>query len=93
MPAQKLHIPPHSALQLRKRLKIKPLLNPPSIPSYRSFSIFVRKSQHAAAGVLDENDLARAEEVLRDQDGAESVASGAAGVADDVGVAEGDAEG
>ena len=43
--------------------------------------------------MLDEEDLGRAEELLGDYEGAEGVTGGGAGVADDVGVAEGDAEG
>lgn len=43
--------------------------------------------------VLDDEHLRGAEELLGDDDRPESVAGAAAGVADDVGVAEGDAEG
>lgn len=44
-------------------------------------------------GVLDDEDFGRLEQLLGDDEGAEGVAGAAAGVADNVGVAGGDAEG
>ncbi|KAB8349427.1 hypothetical protein FH972_023454 [Carpinus fangiana] len=53
-----------------------------------ALGIGVLEGQHAAAGVLDEDDLLRAEQLLRDDERAQGVACVAAGVADDMGVAE-----
>ncbi len=44
-------------------------------------------------GMLDDEDFGGLEQLLGDDEGAEGVAGAAAGVADDVGVAGGDAEG
>ena len=44
-------------------------------------------------GMLDDEDFGRLEQLLGDDEGAEGVAGAAAGVADDMGVAGGDAEG
>ena len=53
----------------------------------------VIESQHAAPRVLDDQHIGRAEQLLRDDQRAEGVVRRGAGVADDVGCAEGDAEG
>ena len=57
--------------------------------SVRTFacSCSIGEGEHAAVGVMDHDDLARAEQLLGDDQRAERVAGQAAGVADDVGVA------
>lgn len=58
----------HSTLQFPKRQEIKAFIDFASIPPHSSFGILVRKNQHAAPSVLDQHDLARPKQVLRDQD-------------------------
>lgn len=84
---QKLNISLHSSLKLRKRLKIKSLINFSSIPLHRGFRIIVRERQHSTSSMLDQHYLSRPEQMLGDQNGPESVFRVASGVTDDVGVA------
>lgn len=85
---QELNVSLHSRLKLRKRLKIKSLVNLPTIPLHRSFRVVVRERQHSTSSMLDQHYLSRPEQMLRDQNGPESVFRVASGVADNVGVAE-----
>lgn len=58
------------------------------IPFETGFEQVIGKGEHAAAGVVDQDDLVRIQEVVRDDEAADGVFSDhAAGVADDVGFA------
>jgi len=58
---------------------------------HHTASVFVPERQHTAFGVFYDEDFGGAEELLGYDYGAQGVTSGAAGVANDMGVAEGDA--
>lgn len=73
-------------VQFLNRLRTQVLLHQTS----RSLSI---EQEHAAAGVLDYDDLLCPEKLLGDDDGAQRVFDAAASIADDMGGAERNAEG
>lgn len=90
---QETDIIPNSTLQLRKRLEIKPFFQLPTVRPDRRSRVLIRERQHPAPSVIDQHDLTRAQQVLRDEYRAQGVASVASGVADHVRVAESDSEG
>ena len=67
---QKLHIILHSLVKIRKRLKVQAsqLLLPTSaeILLHNRMCVFVLEREHATAGMLYEEDLVRAEQLLGD---------------------------
>ena len=73
---QKFHILPNRLLEIRKRQEIKTLrLQLPRRPLAQiliddRIDVFVLERQHSTPGVLDQEDRGRAEELLRDYDGA-----------------------
>ena len=100
--SQKRHIILNPLPELRKRQPIKPLTVygikfghslRTQILCDRGIDPVVREALHATMGMLDDEDFGRLEQLLGDDEGAEGVAGAAAGVADDMGVAGGDAEG
>ncbi len=53
-------------------------LDSPEVLLHNPIGILILKRQHTAPGVLDEDDLGGAEELLADDDGAETVDGGGA---------------
>lgn len=89
-PFQKLHISRHRLLQIWKRLEVRPKRGfrlfggvRPEVSGRDIEGVLVLEGQHAAAGVLDEDDFLGAEELLGDDEGAEGVAGVTAGCGDD----------
>ncbi len=77
----------HVLLEVRKRLQGEPGLDPHLLLDLL-LELVVGEGEHAAVGVVDEDDLAGAQEALGDGKRADLVVGyDAPGVADDVGVA------
>lgn len=92
---QKLDIIKDCTVQLRERQKVQSLHFSRSLITqtllHDRSRIFILERQHAAAGVLDYEDLSGAKQLLADDQGAQTFNCAATRVADDVGVAECDA--
>ena len=88
-PGNRLH---HVRVRVRERLR-RPGRPDPGVPLDLRLELVIGELGHAAVGVVDEDDLPGAEQPLADHQRADHVVGDdAAGVADDVRVAVGEAE-
>lgn len=67
-------------IQIQERFRHRDGRHSPEILGYNSIRILVLEGQHAASGMLDQDDLGGAEELLRDHDASEGVHCGCTGL-------------